>query len=84
MSAAGTQALPATWIPPPDAVLDEDLYRCLVHEKLSAVRMGRSKLDLYLEDKGRFLFQLKDMPIRDSRACTESLTRCPLVRNLEI
>ena len=50
----------------PEAVLDDDLFRCLVHEMLSAVRMGRSKLDLYLEDRSRYLFLVKDMPIRSA------------------
>ena len=50
----------------PEAVLEDDLYRCLVHEMLSTLRMGRSKLDLYLEDKSRYLVLVKDMPIRDA------------------
>ena len=46
--------------------LDDDLFQALAHEMLSAVRMGSSKLQLYLEDDSRYISVIKDMPIRSA------------------
>ncbi len=50
----------------PQRFLEDTLYQALVHEMLSFVRMGRAKLQLYLEDDSRYIAMIKDMPIRSA------------------
>jgi ankyrin repeat protein len=48
----------------PMAIHDDNLNRLMVHEMLSALRMARSKLDLYLEDSSRYLYAMMQLPMR--------------------
>ncbi len=57
----------------PSQYLEDSLFQTLVHEMLSVVHMGRSKLQLYLEDDSRYIRYLKNMPSR--AAHRENLVR---------
>ena len=58
---------------PPSSYLEDTLFQALVHEMLSVVRMGRSKLQLYLDDGSRYIITIKDMPMRSAHR--ENLAR---------
>jgi ankyrin repeat protein len=47
-----------------EEMLDDGVYRMLVHEMLSSLQMGWSKLELYLKDGSRYMSVMENMRIR--------------------